>query len=105
MMYQWIYARAHDTQSLPVSRLCSALGVSRSGYYNWLWQKDVPVVDKNAEIRQEIHKIVLEFPGYGYRRVTFALRRCDYLVNHKRVLRLMREEKLLCRMRKRALES
>jgi transposase InsO family protein len=100
MMYQWIYARAHDTPSLPVSRLCSALGVSRSGYYNWLGQKDVPVVDKDAELRQEIHKIVLEFPGYGYRRVTYALRRCDYVVNHKRVLRLMREEKLLCKRRK-----
>ena len=101
MMYQWIYARAHDTPSLPVIRLCSALGVSRSGYYNWLEQKDVPVVDKDSELRQEIHKIVLEFPGYGYRRVTYALRRCDYVVNHKRVLRLMREEKLLCKRKKR----
>jgi transposase InsO family protein len=94
-MYQWIYARAHDTPSLPVTRLCSALGVSRSGYYNWLGQKDAPVVDKDAKLRQEIHEIVLEFPGYGYRRVTYALRRCDYVVNHKRVLRLMREENLV----------
>ena len=105
MMYQWIYARAHDTPSLPVSRLCSALEVSRSGYYNWLGQKDIPVLDKNAAVRQEIYKIVLEFPGYGYRRVTYALRRCDYLVNHKRVLRLMREEKLLCKRSKRKVRT
>ena len=63
-----------------------------------LHHKDIPVVDKDAEIRQEIHRIVLEFPGYGYGRVTYALCRCDY--HHKRVLRLMREEKLLCRRRK-----
>jgi transposase InsO family protein len=62
-------------------------------------------VDKDAELRQEIHKIVLEFPGYGYRRVTYALRRCDYVVNHKRVLRLMREENLLCKRRKRKVRT
>jgi putative transposase len=104
-MYQWIHARHDETPSLPVSRLCSAVGVSRSGYYSWLHRKDIPVVDKDADIRQEIHRIALEYPGYGYRRVTFALRRCDYIVNHKRVLRLMREEKLLCRRRKRSVRT
>ena len=43
-----------------------------------------------------IHQIVLEFVGYGYRRVTYDLRRRGYVVNHKKVLRLMREENLLC---------
>jgi len=38
----------------------------------------------------------LEFPGYGYRRVTHELRRRGYVVNHKRVLRLMRDDNLLC---------
>jgi len=39
---------------------------------------------------------LLEFVGYGYRRVTYDLRRRGYTVNHKKVLRLMREENHLC---------
>jgi len=45
--------------------------------------------------------LVLAFPGYGYRRVTKALTRAGYLVNHKRVLRIMREESLLCQLKRR----
>jgi putative transposase len=44
---------------------------------------------------------VLEFPGYGYRRITKTLTRAGYLVNHKRVLRIMREESLLCQLKRR----
>lgn len=42
----------------------------------------------------------MEWPTYGYRRLTHALRRCGFAVNHKRVLRLMREDNLLCLRRK-----
>jgi putative transposase len=35
---------------------------------------------------------MLDFPGYGYRRVTHALQRAEWKVNHNRVLRIMREE-------------
>ena len=45
-------------------------------------------------------QVVLEFPGYGYRRVTQAQRRVGWLVNHKRVLRVMREEALLCHLQR-----
>jgi putative transposase len=44
---------------------------------------------------------VLEFPGYGYRRVTEALKRQGWCVNHKKVLRVMRKESLLCQLKKR----
>jgi putative transposase len=44
---------------------------------------------------------VLEFPGYGYRRVTKELYRRGWTVNHKRVLRLMRQESLLCQIKQR----
>jgi putative transposase len=44
---------------------------------------------------------VLAFPGYGYRRVTHALRRDGWVVNAKRVLRVMREESLLCQITRR----
>lgn len=42
---------------------------------------------------------MLEFSGYGCPRVTKALGRAGYLVNHKRVLRIIREESLLCQLK------
>jgi putative transposase len=54
-----------------------------------------------VELRDAIERVVLEFAGYGYRRVTAALRREGWSVNHKRVLRIMREESLLCQLRRR----
>jgi putative transposase len=50
--------------------------------------------------RKDIERIVLEFPGYGYRRVTKELQRRRWVVNHKRVLRIMREESLLCQLKR-----
>ena len=38
--------------------------------------------------------------AYGYRRITYELRRRGHIVNHKRVLRLMREDNLLCLRKK-----
>jgi putative transposase len=43
---------------------------------------------------------MLDFAGYGYRRVTHALQRDGWKVNHKRVLRIMREESLLCQIKR-----
>jgi transposase InsO family protein len=45
--------------------------------------------------------VVLKFSGYGYRRVTHELARRGRPVNHKRVLRVMRERRLLCRPKRR----
>ena len=53
------------------------------------------------ELRDTIQKLAVEMPAYGYRRITAALRREDRVVNHKRVLRIMREDNLLC-LRRRA---
>jgi putative transposase len=83
---------------LSIRQLCGWLRVSRSWYYA------CPPVDKQAEqdvaLREAIEQFVLEFPGYGYRRVTHALRREGWQVNHKRVLRVMREESLLCHLKR-----
>jgi len=54
-----------------------------------------------VRLRDAIERIVLDFPGYGYRRVTHALVREGWAVNHKRVLRVMREESLLCHLKRR----
>jgi len=47
------------------------------------------------DLRNEIQEIAVEFPGYGYRRITRELRRRGYDV-HKPVLRIMGEDNLLC---------
>ncbi|WP_161884515.1 IS3 family transposase, partial [Deinococcus alpinitundrae] len=44
---------------------------------------------------------MLKWSGYGYRRVTRELARRGQGVNHKRVLRVMRERRLLCRPKRR----
>ncbi len=83
---------------LSLRRLCQLLGISRS----WWYERASPqALDLEAvALREAIERIVLAFPGYGYRRVTHALRREGWLVNAKRVLRVMREESLLCHLKR-----
>lgn len=92
--------QAHkEHPEISIERLCELMSVSRSWYY------ERPSVteraQKDVELRDAIERIVLEFPGYGYRRVTEALKRKGWVVNRKRVLRLMREESLLCQIKRR----
>lgn len=77
---------------------CGCLSVSRRGYRLWRQRKRTssrPSV-RETMIRDEIQKIACEFPRYGYRRITAELGRRSVCVNRKRVLRLMREDNLLC---------
>jgi len=57
-------------------------------------------MEEEADLVDRIEAICLEFPRYGYRRVTKQLQREGWVVNHKKVLRLMRESDLLCRVRR-----
>ena len=87
-------------QAMPeraISQLCDLLQVSRSWYYEKQTRAEEEVAD--IELRDTIERIILDFPGYGYRRVTHALKRAGWIVNHKRVLRIMREESLLCQLK------
>jgi putative transposase len=79
---------------LSVERMCQLAGVSRAGFYRSL-QREQPV-EEDMEVRSTIQRIFAEHKRrYGYRRVSAELRRRGMLVNHKRVARLMREDKLL----------
>jgi len=60
-----------------------------------------PVSPVDIELRDEMQKVALEWPAYGYRRITRELQERGFQVNHKRVLRMMREDNLLC-VRRRA---
>ena len=80
--------------SLGIEPMCRLAGVSRAGFYRFLQQRHPG--EEDMEVRNAIHEIVLEHRRrYGYRRVAVELRRRGMAVNHKRVLRLMREDNLL----------
>ena len=84
--------------SLSVRQLCDLLDVNRAWYY--ARAKAATQAERDVALRDAIERIVLEFPGYGYRRVTAHLHRLAWDVNHKRVLRVMRQEALLCQLRR-----
>jgi transposase InsO family protein len=74
--------------------MCYWAGVSRAGYYRQL----VETAPDEAEMamRTAIQEVVLaHHRRYGYRRVTADLHRRGMRINHKRVLRIMREDNLL----------
>jgi putative transposase len=83
---------------IPLQRLCALAAVSRAGFYRW--QHAPPAADPDLDLRDEIQRIALESPCYGWRRVTAELHRRGWAVNHKRVWRLMREDNLLCLRRR-----
>ena len=75
--------------------------LSRSSYYHREKRCDPAPLAAEADLRDRIEAICLEFPRYGYRRVKHQLRREGQLVNHKKVLRIMRDSDLLCRVKRR----
>jgi putative transposase len=91
---------ARETQGAPsIEHLCRLSGVSRAGFYRF---GEVRAPKRaEADLRDKIQTIALKNRFYGYRRVCRDLWRVDGLkVNHKHVLRLMREDNLL-RLRER----
>jgi putative transposase len=84
--------------SLSVERMCALAGVSRAGYYRHL-QASAPRQEETL-VRDAIQRAALEKRHYGYRRIAWHLRYEGLVVNHKRVLSIMRQDNLLC-MRKR----
>jgi putative transposase len=67
------------------------MGISKSAYY--YKPKDRPKF--NLYLADRINDIATEFPSYGYRRITAALKRDGFCVNHKRILRIMKSQNLL----------
>jgi putative transposase len=86
--------------SLSVERMCRLTQISRAGYYR-SFQEHSPV-EEEMLVRSMIQQIVVEHRRrYGYRRVVLELDKRGLVVNHKRVLRLMREDNLLALQSKR----
>ena len=91
---------------LTLERACELLALPRSRFYELLAPR-TPSGERTeaVRLRDRLEEICLEFPRYGYRRVTAQLRREDFLVNHKRVQRIMDEESLRCQVRRRFIRT
>jgi len=80
--------------SMSIERMCQLAEVSRAGFYRSLRERTP--AEEDMELRSAIQQIALEHRRrYGYRRIAAELRRRGMLANHKRVVRLMREDNLL----------
>jgi transposase InsO family protein len=78
--------------------MCALAKVSRAGFYRFPWTRSSGA--EEVELWDTMQRIALEFPSYGWPRMTEELKRRGWAVNHKRVYRLMREDNLLCLRRK-----
>lgn len=87
-----------NSNELAIERMCVLAGVSRrrfqpfpSGCKHWR---------ARMALRDAIQRIAFEMPSYGPPRITAELRRRGWVVNPKRVRRIMREDNLLCLRRR-----
>ncbi|WP_152312662.1 IS3 family transposase [Streptococcus pneumoniae] len=79
--------------------LLKIIKLARPTYYYHLKQLDQS--DKDCDIKAEIQSIYTEHKGnYGYRRMTLELRNRGFVVNHKKVQRLMKVLDLTARIRR-----
>ena len=83
----------------PLDILLKIIKLARSTYYYHL--KQLNLEDKNQAVKNEIETIYNEHKGnYGYRRITLELRNRGFIVNHKKVQRLMKMLGLRARIRR-----
>jgi len=79
--------------------------LARSSFYYKPRGKSSDQMKAEADLRDRIETICLGFPRYGYRRVTYQLKREGMQVNHKKVLKIMRESDLLCRVKRKRVKT
>ena len=73
-------------EEIPLTLACDVLDCARSSYYHLSIQQT-----DEEDLKAAIKAVAAEWPTYGYRRITAQLRRQEWMVNHKRVQRLMQE--------------
>jgi putative transposase len=80
--------------AIGIERMCRLAMISRAGYYRH-WQASAPRREETG-LRDAIQRLALANRHYGYRRIAALLGREGWQANHKRVLRLMHQDNLLC---------
>ena len=88
-----------DTSMLSQAQMCRSLSMSR------LACRASAGSGSDVELRDHLQQVALDWPSYGYRRITAELHRRGVVVNHKHVLRLMREDNLLCLRKRRFIHT
>lgn len=71
---------------ISIHRQCELLGLSSSSYY----YKPCQAEEEELSLMRQIDELYMQYPFYGSRRITEALRRSGLHINRKRVIRLMR---------------
>ena len=90
MRYKFL--KEHRGELGPIRKACEILGVSKSGYYEYLHRRK-----SNRQIEREalegfVEEVFKAHKGrYGYRRVNRELRKSGIVVSEKRVLKVMRK--------------
>src|SRR6266566_1855322 len=86
-----------------IRSLCRLLRINRQWYYQH--RRPSAHQERDQRLREAIQAVREAFAGYGYRRVTKALVRSGWQVNHKRVWRVMRQAGLTCRRKRRMVHT
>lgn len=94
-MYGKVEEEVKAARGLSVARMTELSGVSRAGYYRF-GRDQTAEACQDMNLRDAVQRIALQWPAYGRPRITEQLRREGWVVNAKRVHRLMREDNLLC---------
>jgi len=93
---------SEESVAFPVAVLCRVLEVSKSGYYAWTGRPPSRHLKRDADLRAQIRTAYKASTGrYGSPRVHAELRANRQRVSRKRVARLMREDLLVGRTRRR----
>ena len=73
-----------------VSRMCQLLGVSRSGYYEWLSHPPRSLADADQEVQDKIQRYFVQGRGlYGTRRIKHLLAQEGLQVSRRRIGRVL----------------
>ena len=81
-----------DERQMGITRACGLVGISRSLYR---YESQRP---SDEAIRTRMLEMAGQKRRYGYQRIHVLLRREGFKINHKRTLRLYREEGLQVRI-------
>ncbi|MFV0424339.1 MAG: IS3 family transposase [Bacilli bacterium] len=83
--------------NISITRKCEVLNVNKSSYYKWL--------NSDNTYDDTIDKLVIEIFNkhkgtYGKKRIVISLKNMGYVVNHKKVYRIMKKHGLKARIRR-----
>lgn len=90
----------HETE-FSISAMCRSMDLPRSSYYEWLWRPESARAKEDKELIEIIRTIFQEGRGvYGTRRIKIKLTQKNIIVSHRKIGRLMRENNMICKTRR-----